>query len=103
METQRKARKASKPGRPNEIWRALADPTRRTVLDLLREKPRTTGELCARFGNLSRFAVMKHLRLLEQTRLVVPRREGRFRWNHLNSAPIREIERGWLRRFRSLG
>ena len=85
----------------NRVWKALSDPTRRNLLDLLRERPRTTGELCARFENLSRFAVMKHLSILEETSLVVARREGRMRWNHLNPEPIRELDRYWIRNYRN--
>jgi DNA-binding transcriptional ArsR family regulator len=84
----------------NPIWKALSDPTRRSLLDILRERPRTTGELCARFKTLSRFAVMKHLRVLEETRLVIPKKVGRMRWNHLNVDPIRELDRQWIRHFR---
>jgi DNA-binding transcriptional ArsR family regulator/uncharacterized protein YndB with AHSA1/START domain len=72
------------------VWKALADPTRRHILDLLKERARTTGELSAAFS-LSRFAVMKHLGVLERAGLVVVRRNGRERWNHLNAVPLRRI------------
>lgn len=85
----------------NQVWKALSDPTRRTILDLLSEKPRTTGELCSKFRKLSRFAVMKHLNLLEQSRLIRVRKEGRFRWNYLDPSPIHQIDQHWMRRFRS--
>jgi DNA-binding transcriptional ArsR family regulator/uncharacterized protein YndB with AHSA1/START domain len=78
------------------VWRALADPTRRALLDLLRERPRTTGELAAAFP-LSRFAVMKHLDALERAGLVVVRRRGRERWNHLNGVPLRAAYERWMR------
>ncbi len=84
------------PGQPPEVWKALADPTRRRILDLLRERPRTTGELSAVF-DVTRFAVMKHLGVLEQAGLVVVRRRGRERWNHLNPVPIRDIAERWIR------
>jgi DNA-binding transcriptional ArsR family regulator/uncharacterized protein YndB with AHSA1/START domain len=77
------------------IWRALADPTRRRILDLLRERPRTTGELCESFET-TRFAVMKHLTVLEEAGLVVVRRRGRERWNHLNAVPLREAYQRWM-------
>jgi DNA-binding transcriptional ArsR family regulator/uncharacterized protein YndB with AHSA1/START domain len=77
------------------VFRALADGTRRRVLDLLRDGPRLTGELCAEF-EVSRFAVMKHLRVLEEARLVVVRRDGRRRLNYLNAVPLQEIEERWL-------
>lgn len=81
------------------IWRALGDPTRRRILDLLRARPRTTGELAAAFPGVTRFAVMKHLRILEDGNLVLVRREGRERWNHLNPVPIRQIHERWMAPF----
>lgn len=72
------------------VWKALADPTRRRILDLLKDRPRTTGDVCTAFS-LSRFAVMKHLGVLEDAGLVVVRRNGRERWNHLNAVPLRRI------------
>ena len=77
------------------VFRALGDPTRRTILDLLRQRPHTTGELADRFEQ-SRFGVMKHLAVLEEARLVAVRREGRKRWNHLNAVPLREMYERWL-------
>ena len=79
------------------VWKALADPTRRAVLDLLRDRPRTTGELADAFPALSRFAVMKHLGVLERAGLVVVRRRGRERWNHLNGVPLRAAYERWMR------
>lgn len=72
------------------VWKALADPTRRRILDLIKDGPRTTGDLCEAFS-LSRFAIMKHLGVLESAGLVVVRRRGRERWNHLNAVPLRRI------------
>lgn len=79
------------------IWKALSDPTRRALLDLLKEHPQTTGELCAAFGHLSRFAVMKHLAVLQEANLVVVRPHGRERWNYLNAVPLQQIYERWLR------
>lgn len=84
--------------RTDAIWKALADATRRTILDELREGPRTTGDLCALFA-MTRFGVMKHLQALESAGLIVVERRGRERWNHLNPVPIREIYRRWIRPF----
>lgn len=81
------------------IWKALADPTRRALLDLLRDAPRTTGELAAAFPALTRFAVMKHLSVLEDAGLVVVRRRGRERWNHLNAVPLRQAYERWMAPF----
>jgi DNA-binding transcriptional ArsR family regulator/uncharacterized protein YndB with AHSA1/START domain len=65
------------------IWTALGDPKRRQIINLLEEKPRTTSELCTYF-DVSRFAIMKHLKVLEQANLITVKREGRARWNILN-------------------
>jgi DNA-binding transcriptional ArsR family regulator len=70
------------------LWKALADPKRRQIVALLREKPRTTGELCRLFGDVSRFAIMKHLNMLEEVGLISVRREGRERWNILNPVQV---------------
>ncbi len=82
-----------------DVWKALANPVRRTILDALRDGPRTTGELAARFPALSRFAVMQHLRVLEEAELVVPRRAGRQRFNYLNPVPIQRIHDRWVVRY----
>ena len=66
------------------------------MLDLLAERPRTTGELAAAFPKLSRFAVMKHLRVLQRAGLLVVSREGRKRWNALNAAPLKDALRRWI-------
>lgn len=80
------------------VFKALADPSRRRILDLLRKRPRTTGELAGHF-EFSRYGVMSHLKVLEEASLVVVRRKGRERWNHLNPVPIRKIYRRWIRPF----
>lgn len=78
------------------VWKALANPVRRAILDLLRDGPRTTGALAERFPELSRFAVMQHLKVLEEAELVVPRRSGRERHNYLNPVPIQQIYDRWV-------
>lgn len=85
------------------VWKALADPTRRAVLDLLAEAPRTTGALCAAFPQLGRTTVMKHLDVLEGAGLLIVRRQGRMRWNHQNPVPIEAIYQRWMRRHARLG
>jgi DNA-binding transcriptional ArsR family regulator len=80
-------------------WRALANPIRRHMLDVLRDGPCTTGELAGRFPKLSRFAVMQHLRVLEAGALVVHRRHGRQRLNYLNPVPIQQIFDRWVSRY----
>ena len=81
------------------VWKALANPVRRTILDVLYDGPRTTGALAELFPELSRFAVMQHLRVLEAADLVIPRREGRQRYNYLNPVPVQEIYDRWVVRF----
>jgi len=76
------------------LWRALADPTRRQILDLLRERPRVTGEVAARFP-ISRVAVMRHLEVLSAAGLVTSRKRGRERWHYLNAVPLQRLHRRW--------
>jgi len=76
------------------VWRAVADPTRRRLIELLRDGPRTTGDLCRAFPT-TRFAVMKHLRVLERCGVVTVHRSGRERWNSLNPEPLRALEGRW--------
>ena len=89
---------ASVPLREPLVWKALADPTRRHLLDVLRAGPRTTGRL-AEGCEMTRFGVMKHLKVLQQAGLVLVESRGRERWHHLNPVPIREIHRRWIRTF----
>src|SRR5579864_6300944 len=76
------------------LWRALADPTRRQILDLLRERPLITGEIAARFP-VSRIAVMRHLEVLSEAGLVTSRKRGRERWHYLNAVPLQKLHRRW--------
>ena len=79
------------------LFKALADARRREILDLLKDAPRTTGELCEHFaGSLDRCTVMQHIGVLEKADLVIARREGRHRWNYLNAAPFKEIYDRWI-------
>ncbi|MGD9791566.1 MAG: ArsR/SmtB family transcription factor [Phycisphaerales bacterium] len=78
------------------VCRALADPTRRALLDLLRDGPKTTGDLCLAFPAVTRFAVMKHLGILESAQLVLATREGSKRWNWLNGAPLATLMQRWM-------
>jgi DNA-binding transcriptional ArsR family regulator len=80
----------------DRIFKALASPTRREILDSLKDRPRTTGDLCGRFPALDRCTVMQHLKVLEQAELLIARREGRERWNHLNPIPIKHIHDRWV-------
>src|SRR3954470_4426459 len=81
------------------VWKALSSPHRRALLDALRDGAMTTTALGEVLPDLSRFAVMQHLGVLERAGIVLVRREGRERWNQLNAVPIqRELER-WLNTF----
>jgi DNA-binding transcriptional ArsR family regulator len=82
------------------VWKSLSDPTRRAILDLLRDGPRPTTEIVESFPRLSRFGVMKHLEVLRQAGLVNTREEGRQRMNSLNAVPIRKIYERWVSPFR---
>ena len=83
----------------DEIFRALADPTRRSLLDeLFRRDGQTLGELEGRF-DMSRFGVMKHLKQLEEAGLVVTRRRGREKLHFLNPVPIRLVHDRWVSKY----
>jgi DNA-binding transcriptional ArsR family regulator/uncharacterized protein YndB with AHSA1/START domain len=77
------------------IWTALADATRRRILDLLLERPRITGEIAAQF-RISRIAVMRHLQTLSDAGLVVSRKRGRERRYYLNAVALQQINRRWF-------
>jgi DNA-binding transcriptional ArsR family regulator len=80
-------------------FRALADPSRRFLLDLLYERDgRSLTELDSEL-QMTRFGVMKHLRILEEAGLVVTRRQGREKLHFLNPVPIREIHDRWIDKY----
>jgi DNA-binding transcriptional ArsR family regulator len=82
------------------VFRALADPTRRFLLDLLFERDgRTLSELDAEL-EMTRFGVMKHLRVLEEAGLVATRRQGREKLHFLNPVPIRQVHDRWIDKYR---
>jgi DNA-binding transcriptional ArsR family regulator/uncharacterized protein YndB with AHSA1/START domain len=87
--------------RLTSVWTAVSDPTRRRILDLLRDRPRTTSELTDEFPT-SRFAVMKHLNVLESAGLILIRRKGRERWNHLNAVPLQLLYDRWVKPYRAI-
>jgi DNA-binding transcriptional ArsR family regulator len=80
----------------DRIFKALAASSRRAMLDVLKDQPQTTGDLCARFPALDRCTVMQHLKVLEAADLVIVKREGRERWNYLNPLPIKHIHDRWI-------
>jgi DNA-binding transcriptional ArsR family regulator len=86
----------------DRVWKALSDSTRRAILDLLRQGPRTTTEIVEAFPHLSRFGVMKHIDVLREAGLIHTRDERRQRINSLNVMPIRQIYERWVGRFEEL-
>jgi uncharacterized protein YndB with AHSA1/START domain/DNA-binding transcriptional ArsR family regulator len=83
------------------LFRALADPSRRTLLDRLHERDgQTLGELETALPQMTRIGVMKHLRVLERAEVVVSHRSGRKRLHYLNPVPIRRLHDRWLDKFR---
>ncbi len=81
------------------IWKVLADPTRRKLMDLIREAPKTTSDLVAEFQTIGRCAVMKHLSMLESSSLISIRRSGKYRWNHINAVPLQQIYERWVKKY----
>lgn len=77
------------------VWLALSDPTRRRILDLLRERPRITGDIASQF-EISRIAIMRHLQVLAGAGLVTSRKRGRERWHYLNSVPLQRMYERWI-------
>ena len=84
------------------VWKALADPTRRAILDLLHKGPQRTTQIVEAFPQLTRFGVMKHIDVLRDAGLIITREEGRQRVNSLNAVPIRQIYERWVGRFEEL-
>jgi len=78
------------------VLKALANLKRRQMLDLLKDKPRTTGEMCDRFPDLDRCTVMLHLNVLLDADLIIVKREGRNRWNYINPLPIKDLYDRWI-------
>jgi DNA-binding transcriptional ArsR family regulator len=84
------------------LFKALADPTRRKILDELTDRDgQTLFELCARLATKHRLgstrqAISQHLALLEAAQLVVTRREGRYKFHHLDTRPLERIVERWL-------
>src|SRR3954465_13672481 len=85
----------------DDVFKALADASRRKLLDrLFKRDGQTLGELCERVP-MTRFGVMKHLRILEEAGLVVARRQGREKLHYLNPMPIRLVHDRWVSKYRA--
>ncbi len=83
------------------IFKALGDARRRKILDLLKDQPRTTTDLCEHFSDIDRCTVMQHLGVLEKAGLIFVQKKGRFRWNYLDVTPIRDIYDRWINQYAS--
>ncbi|PAY24662.1 transcriptional regulator [Dietzia natronolimnaea] len=83
-------------GDDDAVFKALAAPIRRRMLDALKDSPRSTGELCALFPESDRTTVLQHLRVLERADLVTGRRVGRERHLSLAPLPIKRIHDRWI-------
>ena len=82
------------------VFRALADPNRRVLLDRLFERDgQTLGELCEALPSMTRFGVMKHLRVLQAAGLITTRKVGRERLHYLNPVPIQLISDRWINKY----
>lgn len=86
----------SKDSDEDAVFRALASPMRRRMLDALKTSSHTTGELCSQFPDLDRTTVLQHLRVLERAELVTARRVGRERHLALAPLPIKRIHDRWI-------
>ena len=83
-----------------DVFKALADPTRRAILDLLFERDgQSAGDLWARFPEMTRFGVSKHLRILEEANLITTVRQGRNKLHFLNPVPIAQIAHRWVSKY----
>ncbi len=91
----------SSDAKDDNVFKALAHPKRRQMLDRLKDEPRTTGMLVEAFPEMDRCTVMMHLKVLEEADLIIARREGRERWNHLNAMPIKQIHDRWISEYAS--
>jgi DNA-binding transcriptional ArsR family regulator len=84
----------------SEVFRALADPTRRALLDsLFGRDGQTLNELCEKFPEMTRFGVMKHLVVLAEANLVVTARQGRTKRHYLNPVPIEQVANRWISKY----
>lgn len=83
-----------------EVFRALADPTRRALLDSLFSRDgQNLNELCKKFPEMTRFGVMKHLSVLVEANLVVTARHGRTKRHYLNPVPIEQVANRWISKY----
>jgi DNA-binding transcriptional ArsR family regulator len=79
------------------VIKAIASSDRRRIMDLLRDEPRTTGTLCEELPWLNRCTVMQHIGVLEKAELIITRKQGRQRWNYLDTGPIQRFYERWIK------
>jgi DNA-binding transcriptional ArsR family regulator len=80
------------------VFKALANAERRLLLELVRNQPRTTSELCEKLPDLDRCTVMLHLRVLETAQLLVTKKVGRCKLHTMNVEPVQRLYDGWIKR-----
>lgn len=85
--------------RYNRILKALGNTQRRKILDLIKNQPRTTSDLCNSLDDLDRCTIMQHLDVLERADLIVVKHKGKYRWNYINLFPIKEIHDRWISKY----
>jgi DNA-binding transcriptional ArsR family regulator len=84
-----------------DVFKAIADPSRRAILDALyRDDGQSLGGLCEHVDGMTRFGVMKHLRVLEEAHLIVVQRSGREKRHYLNPVPIQLLYDRWVGKYR---
>ena len=83
------------------VFKALADPARRTLLDALRQKDGRTLQELTKLLDMTRFGVMKHLGVLEEANLVVTHKKGRFKYHYLNAVPLQQTIDRWIEPMRA--
>jgi DNA-binding transcriptional ArsR family regulator len=84
-----------------DVFKAIADPSRRAILDALcKSDGQNLTELCGHVDGMTRFGVMKHVRILEQAHLIVVRRNGREKLHYLNPIPIQGVYDRWVGKYR---
>ncbi|MEM6305185.1 MAG: SRPBCC domain-containing protein [Pseudomonadota bacterium] len=85
----------------DSVFKALADPARRTLLDALRQRDGQTLQELTELLDMTRFGVMKHLGVLEEAQLVVPLKKGRFKHHYLNAIPLQQTIDRWIEPMRA--
>ncbi len=82
----------------DQIWKAVSDGRRRQILDSLMHGPQSTGDLVKLFPAIGRTGVLRHIDILEAADLITVKRQGRVRWNYINTEPLERICSPWVTR-----